>query len=86
MRADHDANNQPDDAAHYASHLDSPLDARHQARLVALILLAVLLFCSPLLVVADRLPGVASFTLYLFGAWALVIGLAAWLIERPARH
>ncbi|MYL24404.1 hypothetical protein [Vreelandella massiliensis] len=61
-------------------------DSRHHARLIALILLALLLFCPPLLVVVNHLPGTASLALYLFGAWALVIGLAAWLMERPAKH
>jgi hypothetical protein len=61
-------------------------ESRQHARLVALILLSVLLFCPPLLVVIDRLPGVVSLALYLFGAWALVIGLGAWLMERFAKH
>ncbi|MDR5898424.1 hypothetical protein QC823_05415 [Halomonas vilamensis] len=71
----------PHDSRHSAGQ-----DSHHHARLIALILLAVLLFCPPLLVVVDRLPGVASLVLYLFGAWALVIGLGAWLMERSAKH
>ncbi|MCL7929025.1 hypothetical protein [Halomonas llamarensis] len=78
MSPNHDV---PHDS-HQAPHRDS----RHHARLIALILLAVLLFCPPVLVVIDRLPGVASLALYLFGAWALVIALGAWLMEHSAKH
>lgn len=68
------------------SRQDPHRDSRQHARLIALILLAVLLFCPPLLVIIDGLPGMASLALYLFGAWALVIGLGAWLMERSATH
>lgn len=76
----------PHNDLQHDSRQDPHRDSRQHARLIALILLAVLLFCPPLLVVIDRLPGVASLALYLFGAWAVVIGLVAWLVERAAKH
>nr|WP_111415349.1 hypothetical protein [Halomonas lactosivorans] len=53
------------------------------ARLVALIGLAALLFSPPLVLVFDRPPaaGLSWLPFYLFVAWLLVIGLAAWLME-----
>ncbi|MDN6296988.1 MAG: hypothetical protein L0J54_03050 [Halomonas sp.] len=52
--------------------------------MVALIVTAVVLFSPPLLLIVDRLPSVTGVWLsaYLFGAWASVISLAAWLLER----
>ncbi len=51
-------------------------------RLTALVLLATLLFTPPLVLLFDRPEGGASWLpLYLFVAWAAVIGLAAWLLE-----
>lgn len=57
--------------------------SRHNERLVALIITAAILFCPPLLLVVDRLPSVTGvwLVIWLFGAWALVIGLTAWLME-----
>lgn len=54
-----------------------------QARLVALIGLAALLFSPPLVLIFDRPPGTdpSWLPIYLFAAWLLVIGLAAWLME-----
>jgi hypothetical protein len=59
---------------------------RRAERLVALIVLAALLFSPPLLLVVDRPPeaGLSPLPLYLFLAWSTVIALAAWLMER--RH
>lgn len=59
---------------------------RLKERLVALIVLAALLFSPPLLLVADRPSdsGLSVLPLYLFLAWGAVIALAAWLMER--RH
>jgi hypothetical protein len=56
---------------------------RRHARLIALIVLATLLFSPPLVLIFDRPPaaGPSWLPLYLFVAWALVIGLAAWLLE-----
>ncbi|MFO8046480.1 MAG: hypothetical protein R6U30_11520 [Halomonas sp.] len=52
-------------------------------RLVALVLLATLLFTPPLVLVFDRPAGGPSWLpLYLFVAWGTVIGLAAWLLEQ----
>lgn len=54
-----------------------------QARLVALTGLAALLFSPPLVLIFDRpaSAGLSWLPLYLFVAWLLVIGLAAWLME-----
>ncbi|MFC6671354.1 hypothetical protein [Marinobacterium aestuariivivens] len=53
-------------------------------RLVALTLLAALLFAPPLIGLFDRPgeEGLSRLPLYLFGAWALVILAAALLLER----
>ena len=52
-------------------------------RLVALVLLATLLFTPPLVLVFDRPAGGPSWLpLYLFVAWGVVIALAAWLLEQ----
>ncbi|MGQ4880081.1 hypothetical protein ACOJCM_16055 [Billgrantia sp. LNSP4103-1] len=58
--------------------------SRVRARLVALIGLTALLFSPPLVVIFDRPPeaGLSWLPLYLFAVWLLVIGLAAWLMER----
>ncbi|GGY07020.1 hypothetical protein GCM10007160_38120 [Litchfieldella qijiaojingensis] len=55
-------------------------------RLVALIVLAVLLFSPPLILPFDRATngGLSWLPLYLFLAWGVVIALAAWLMEH--RH
>lgn len=55
-------------------------------RLMALVAVALLLFCPPLIIVVDRLPSfkVGWLPLYLFCAWAVVIGLTAWLMEHSA--
>ncbi|MGR2737405.1 hypothetical protein ACUY1T_03015 [Billgrantia sp. Q4P2] len=54
-----------------------------QARLVALIGLAALLFSPPLVLIFDRpsATGPSWLPLYLFVAWIVVIGLTAWLME-----
>ncbi|MDI5936387.1 hypothetical protein [Halomonas kalidii] len=59
---------------------------RLKERLIALIVLATLLFSPPLLLVVDRPPaaGLSWLPLYLFLVWGAVIALAAWLMER--RH
>ncbi len=51
-------------------------------RLVALVLLATLLFTPPLVMVFDRpAAGPSWLPLYIFVVWAVVIALAAWLLE-----
>lgn len=57
---------------------------RRVERLVALVILAALLFTPPLILLADRSidGGLSWLAAYLFVAWAGVIGLAAWLLER----
>ncbi|WFM72993.1 hypothetical protein [Halomonas sp. CKK8] len=58
---------------------------RLKERLVALIVLAALLFSPPLLLVADRSPTAPGWLVtYLFLAWGAVIALMAWLMEH--RH
>ncbi|MGM0703552.1 hypothetical protein [Halomonas faecis] len=60
-------------------------DVSRRARLIALTTLAALLFSPPLVVIFDTGSsgdGPSWLPLYLFLAWALVIGLAAWLMER----
>ncbi len=59
---------------------------RARQRLVALGLLGIPLFSYPLL----RLPqgewlGMPAIFIYLFGVWAGLIAIAAWLAERPGR-
>jgi uncharacterized membrane protein (DUF485 family) len=53
-------------------------------RLTALFLIGMLLFYSPLITLFDRQGqwlGVPRVYLYMFGAWGLLIGLAAWIVE-----
>lgn len=53
---------------------------------MALVAIALLLFSPPLIIVIDRLPSFIGgwLPLYLFCAWAVVIGLTAWLMEHRA--
>lgn len=56
------------------------------ARLVALAVAALLLFTYPVLEVFDTgrlLGGLPVLVWYLFGAWAVVIALSAWIGRRP---
>ncbi|MGE6605462.1 hypothetical protein ACQKE4_02960 [Halomonas sp. NPDC076908] len=64
----------------------SGVKSRQAERLTALVAIALLLFCPPLIIVIDRLPSfsVGWLPLYLFIAWAVVIGLTAWLMEHRA--
>ncbi|MFG6160145.1 hypothetical protein ACGTNG_15180 [Halomonas sp. 1390] len=56
---------------------------RRKERLVALIVLAALLFSPPLVLIATpSADGVSRLVPYVFLAWGLVIGLMAWLMER----
>ncbi|MCS6877387.1 MAG: hypothetical protein RMK73_05180 [Geminicoccaceae bacterium] len=57
------------------------------ARLLAVALVALTLFNFPMIEVIERwseLSGVALVPVYFFGAWAGVIALAAWLLERES--
>jgi hypothetical protein len=57
---------------------------RRSARLVALAVLALVLFGWPFLVVFDqpvRLLGLPLLWAWLFGAWVLVIGLVAAVVR-----
>ncbi|MGO2241711.1 MAG: hypothetical protein ACTH5D_08140 [Halomonas sp.] len=60
--------------------------SRKAERLMALVAVALLLFCPPLVIVVDRLTTLHAgwLPLYLFSAWAVVIGLTAWLMEHHA--
>lgn len=54
-------------------------------RLLAVFLLGALLFNYPLLSLFNRaayVAGIPVLYLYIFGAWALLIGLAALIVER----
>ena len=54
-------------------------------RLVVVFLLGVVLFNYPLLALFNRtasVVGIPVVYMYIFGAWALLIGLAALVIER----
>jgi len=54
-------------------------------RLVAVFLLGALLFNYPLLSLFNRatyVAGIPLLYLYIFGAWALLIGLTALIVER----
>lgn len=57
-------------------------------RLAALFLLGCLLFNYPLLYLfnSDRqIFGIPLLYAYIFAAWALLIGLMAWIVERTGR-
>ena len=58
--------------------------SRKGPRLAAIFMLGVLLFNYPLLAVfarPERVLGVPLLYAYLFGAWALLIALAAWIVR-----
>ena len=53
-------------------------------RLVAAFFVGLLLFCSPVTALFDRpisWNGIPLLYLYLFGAWALLIVLFAWILR-----
>jgi hypothetical protein len=59
--------------------------SRRGPRLAALFALGCLLFNYPLLAVFDRpvlVAGIPVVYAYLFGAWGLLIALAAWVVRR----
>jgi hypothetical protein len=56
-----------------------------QQRLVAVFLVAVLLFVSPVLTIFDRTDavfGIPLLYLFLFAAWGAVIAAITWIVER----
>lgn len=57
------------------------ITSRRRERLLGLTALATLLFTPPLVLIANRAQGGIWLPVYLFVAWGIVIGLAAWLIE-----
>lgn len=60
--------------------------SRSTANLAGITLLAIALFSFPLLAVFDTgklILGVPAIVLYLFVAWAAVIGLTAWAVRKP---
>jgi hypothetical protein len=62
------------------------LRAEQSERLVALFVLGCLLLTYPLLALFNRAASVLGIPLlyaYLFGAWAVLIGLMAWAARRP---
>ena len=58
--------------------------SRLKERLIALIMVAAVLFLPPLVMVVDRPAeaGLSWLPLYIFVTWALVIALSAWLLEQ----
>lgn len=66
----------------------TPSNPRYRERLLVLVILALVLFCPPLLLVIDRLPSfsVGWLPVYLFCSWAFIIGLTAWLMELTTRR
>lgn len=59
---------------------------RRRERFIALALLALFMFCPPMLLIIDRLPGLLGWLpLYLFIVWGVLIGFTAWLVEPPKR-
>lgn len=58
-------------------------------RLIAVFLAGALIINYPLLSLFDRpqpdLGGVPLLYVYVFGAWTVLIGAMAWIIERGAR-
>jgi hypothetical protein len=59
--------------------------SQQSQRLVALFLLGALLFGYPLLALFDiggTVWGMPLLYIYLFGAWAVLIVLMAWVVER----
>lgn len=57
-------------------------------RLVGLFLLGCLLFNYPLLYLFNsnsQIFGIPLLYAYIFAAWALLIGLMAWIVERAGR-
>jgi hypothetical protein len=62
-----------------------PRDGRRGQQLIALFCLGVLLLSYPCLAIFNHSlleAGIPLLVLYLFGVWATLIGLTAWLIER----
>ncbi|QFU01932.1 hypothetical protein FIU83_09785 [Halomonas sp. THAF5a] len=55
---------------------------RRKERLVALIVLAALLFSPPLVLIASSADGTSRLVPYVFLAWGTLIALMAWLMER----
>lgn len=54
-------------------------------RLFALFLFGALAFAPPLMLIFDReayIAGIPILYIYLFAAWAGLIGLGAWIVER----
>jgi lipopolysaccharide export LptBFGC system permease protein LptF len=62
-----------------------PRDSRRGQQLLALFCLGALLLSYPVLAVFNHSlleAGIPLLVLYLFGVWAALIALTAWLIER----
>lgn len=65
------------------------LRADASQRLVALAVAGALLFGWPLLALFNRpvfVAGLPLVYLYLFGAWALLVALMAWVVRRGTRE
>lgn len=62
------------------------IEGRRQRYLVAIIILALLLFNTPVLRVVDSLGDGGTLPVYVFGAWAAVIVLTAAVLHWRAKH
>jgi len=62
------------------------IEQRQRRHLLAILILALLLFNAPLVIVVDRLAEGGLLPAYLFVAWMLVIGLAAAALHWRAKH
>lgn len=63
----------------------APKSSGRTPRLIAILLLGVMLFNFPMLAVFNvkaTIWGVPVLYVYLFTAWAAVIGLVYWVVER----
>lgn len=57
------------------------IEGRRRNYLLAIIVLALLLFNAPLLIVIDEVGGGGFLPAYLFIGWAVVILLTAWTMQ-----
>lgn len=62
------------------------IEQRRRRYLLAILILALLLFNAPLVIVVDRLAEGGLLPGYLFVAWMLVIALAAAALHWRAKH
>ena len=61
------------------------IEGRRRRYLLAILILALLLFNAPLVIVMDEVGGGGFLPAYLLVGWAVVIGLAALVMQWRAR-